>query len=331
MSELGNALRKKYRTPKDALEALGIDQSLLANQENTMAKPTRIAAIAYRATAAAVAPLLAMDAKVSLPKTLFADLTSKNFRERKDALLSGVRGVVDGKLRAGLAMDASMKGLAKALDTFADLTEGGDLPATEDASAEIEAAAPIEAIEQEPASGIDALKAFLAEKGLSEEDILAAINLAPKAGATDEAETDKEKAAREKKEADDKVAKDNEMKDMVSKPAMDAALKAQSDTIRATERGIRVALNEVKPWVGELSPTLALDSATDVYRHAAVMLGVANAQKLHADALFPIIQNMPKPGAQRAAPKPALAMDAASGDRLKGLIPSLDKFAVGEA
>ena len=121
------------------------------------------------------------------------------------------------------------------------------------------------------------------------------------------------------------------MKDMVSKPAMDAALKTQSDnfqkelkTVRETERGIRVALVEVKPWVGELAPTLAFDSAADVHRHALKMLNVAGAAKLHADALLPVLQAQPKPGAKTPTrSESSIAMDASSIEKATKLAPGL--------
>jgi hypothetical protein len=117
-------------------------------------------------------------------------------------------------------------------------------------------------------------------------------------------------------------------KDMVSKPAMDAALKVHGDTIakavRETERGIRVALATVKPWVGELPATLAFDSAEGVHRQALTMLGVSGADKLHADALLPILQAQPKPGSQRAErTESTLAMDSSAISKAHAIAPGL--------
>lgn len=324
MGKLRDELKKKFRTPQEALQVLGLDAALIGEPENPkMTKSSRFAAVVLAATAAQVAPLLAMDSKITLPVDLFKGLTSKNFKEHKAKLLDGVRATVDGKLRKGLALDASMAGLAKAIDAFEELEkeeEVKDADLTEAATVE-----PIAAVEPEQKTSYDAepMKAFLREKGMGEDDIAKVCEMMPKP-ALDAEETDEEKAAREKKEADEKTAKDNEMKDMVSKPAMDAALKAQADTltsdfqkqiktVRDNERGVRTALSEVKPWVGDLPATMAFDSAADVYRHALVMREVANAKTLHHDALLPVLQSLPKAGAR--APEhtnhsPALAMDA---------------------
>ena len=43
---------------------------------------------------------------------------------------------------------------------------------------------------------------------------------------------------------------------------------------------------------------MAFDSAADVYRHALVMKKVDGADKLHADALLPILKSLPKNGAR---------------------------------
>lgn len=316
--------------------------------ENLNMKPTRIAALTLGMTAAAVAPLLAMDSKVVLPHDSFSKLTSKNFKDSKAALLAGVRKAIDGHLRKGLALDASMEGVAKLIDALENTSAGVDeeVPDEEAAKlAELAAVEPAPAVEQDEdmgtgavgggITGFDAepLKAFLREKGMGEDDINAACGMLPKAAA-DEAETDEEKAAREKKEADDKAAKDAEMKDMVTKPAMDAALKAHGDTVakqvRETERGIRTALSDVKPFVGELAANLAFDSGADVYRHALTMLGVEGAKTLHADALLPVLKAQKvrgdKSSVQTEAP---LAMDAAAIDKAAKFAPGLSRIVQG--
>jgi ADP-ribose pyrophosphatase YjhB (NUDIX family) len=318
------------------------DQAL---KENDMAKATRFGAMTLSITAAAIAPLLAMDQKVTLPKDLFAPLTTKNFKGSRDKLLAGVRSAIDGKLRSGIALDGSMANFGKALDTFADNLAGGvDEEAPKERAEEMENAARVGPIDRpEPRRqdfpGYDAepFKSFLREKGVAEDDIMKACDMMPKPLAGDEDETDEEKAAREKKEKDDKTAadaaaaaKDAEMKDMVSKPAMDAALKAQADTfqkeiakVRDNERGVRAAIAEVHPWTGDLPASMAFDTAADVFRHALVMKGVDGAKTLHADALLPILKTLPQSGAR--APNhsggPTLAMDSSARAQAIALSP----------
>jgi hypothetical protein len=314
------------------------------SMENVMAKPTRLGALVLMTTAAHVAPMLAMDSGgVTLPKDLFSKLTTKNFSENKKALLSGVKAAIEGKLRKGLAFDASWQGLAKAVDAFENLeNEKGGVDAENPEEAEnAEKVGPLDIPQPEKkdfpgksGSGFDAepMKAFLREKGMGEDDIAKVCDMMPaewrKPEGADADETDEEKAARLKKEA---ASKDDGAKDMVSKPAMDAALKATAEAVtkqvRETERGIRVALHEIKPWVGELAPTLAFDSAEGVYRHALGMLNVDGAKTLHADALLPVLKAQTKPGAKKSEITDggsSLAMDASAHAKAVKYAPGLE-------
>lgn len=281
-----------------------------ALKENDMAKVTRFGAMTLSIAASSIAPLLAMDSKITLPKDLFAPLTTKNFKDSRPKLLAGVRSAIDGKLRGGIALDASMEQFAKAIDAFSDdLTAGVDEPAPDDKQAAIEKVAAVEAPPAakaitEPGSTYDAepFKAFLREKGMGEDDIMKACDMMPKALAGDSDETPEEKEKKEKEAAAAAAAKDEEMKDMVTKPAMDAAIStavtAATKMVRETERGIRAALADVKPWVGEIPSSMAFDSGADVFRHALVMRSVEGADKLHADALKPVLMSLPKVGAR---------------------------------
>jgi hypothetical protein len=320
VATLGEALRKKFKNPRDALKALGLDEALLKNsttEKSTMSKPTRLAALTLGLTTAAIAPLLAMDSKVTLPKNLFNNFTTKNFAESKAKLLAGARIAIDGKLRKGLALDASMEGLAKAIDTFADMPEAMNTPLEETPAKKMEMDAEVMPVKEEPDKGTydaEPFKAFLKEKGMGDEDIQKACDMAMPKNALDEdmdaddEETPEKKAEREaaeKKAADEKAdlegkiaAKDAEIKEMVKKPAMDAAIASAEKRVRETERGIRVALQTVKPYVGELPDTLAFDSANDVLRHALTMMKVPNAKTMHADALNDVVASKPKAGAK---------------------------------
>lgn len=305
-----------------------------------MAKPTRIGALALQLTAAHAAPLLALDASMVLPRALFAELTSKNFAAKKAALLASVKLALDGKMRKGLAFDES--GLAKLIDALEDTaTKGVDDSAPDDVEkAMMETAAggssalaiPPAPEPEKKKAGFDAeaVKTFLREKGLGEDAIAAVSGMFP-SPATDEfppaakkdgEETEEEKA-KKKVEAEKKAAEDeakNNMKDMVTKTAMDEALKTQGVTLTASitkqvrdaERGVRLALDTVEPWVGKLpvSVTMAFDSAGDVYRHTAGMLRIPNHKTLHVDALLPIIQAQARPGQQKH--EPVLALDEAA-------------------
>lgn len=279
-----------------------------------MAKATRFGAMTLSITAGVLAPLLAQDQKITLPKDLFRPLTPKNFGDLREKLLSGVRAAVDGKLRQGIALDASMKDLADAVDAFKEAT-ASDEPA-EEANKAIEEFADIEAPKSvtEPGATYDAepLKAYMKQCGMDDDMIAKAMDMMPKNGLAGDEKDDEDELEKAQEKNDDMG------KDMVSKPAMDAALKAQASefekqikSVRDAERAVRAAIAEVQPWVGELPATMAFDSAADVYRHALVMRGVEGAKALHPDALKPILSTLPKSGAKQSTEHaPALAMDS---------------------
>ncbi len=296
-----------------------------ALKENDM-KTTRFAALMLASTASHVAPLLAMDSKVTLPKDVFKNATPKNFKDAKPAILAAVRGAIDGKLRSGIALDASMEGLAKAIDAF-----GGNLEEEVADEKDFDAAAEVSPIEPVPAAvapekttyDAEPLKAFLREKGMGEDDVMKVCDMMPKP-ALDEAESDEDKAAREKKDADAKTAKDAEMKDMVTKPAMDAAIDAAVKLVRANEQGIRTALAEVKAFVGEIPASMAFDSAASVHRHALKMLNVDGHATLHADALLPVLRAQRKPSEKVETRTTVLAMDQSTVAKATAIAPGLE-------
>lgn len=317
--------------------------------ENLMSKPTRLAAFTLSMVAAHAAPLLALDKKLELPKDLFTPITSKNFKEHKPKLLAGIKQAMDGKYRKGMSFDES--GLAKLIDALEDTGTAVDEPAVKEVVEKMDDVASVDPItppteEKKPgAFDAEAVKTFCREKGMSEDDITAMSSMFPqpatdefppkkdddkdkKDGAEDEDDAEK-KAAKEKAE---KEAKDAAMKDMVTKPAMDAAIKDAIATttkqVRDTERGIRAALADVKPWVGELPVSLALDSAEAVHRHAATMMNIPNAKTLHADALLPIISAQPKPGARPVERNGTtiLGMDAAGIGDFTKMFPGSDRI-----
>lgn len=316
----------------------------------TMSKPTRFAALTLGLTAAALAPMLAKDAKIELPKSLFGEITTKNFKDKKAALLSGVRQAADGKLRKGMALDASMEQVGKVLDSVGDLfgEKGADESVSEPQHNAMEAAAHGEsnlgipkAVGEEFADAdkgktfdAEPLKNFLKEKGVSDEDIEAAMDMLPKGGALDE-ETDEDKKKREEAEkaaADAKKALDaqtEEMKDMVKKPAMDEAIKAACTAtekrVRETERGIRAAIAEVKPLVGEMKADMVFDSADDVRKAALDMLGI-DTKGVPAAAFSALLKLAPRPGARPVEKSAELGMDEATVKSIHERYPGIEQI-----
>lgn len=130
-------------------------------------------------------------------------------------------------------------------------------------------------------------------------------------------ETEEERKEREAKEG----AKDEEDEPKVTKKAMDAAIasavKTAQENAARTQREIREAEEVVRPYVGKLA--MAHDSASGVYRTALGALGVKGVDKLHPDALKPILLAQPLPG---SAPKQErITMDAAGVNSFHELFP----------
>jgi hypothetical protein len=131
----------------------------------------------------------------------------------------------------------------------------------------------------------------------------------------DESEEERRKREGEdsRRAMDRKRAHDAEEEDRpVTKEAMDAAISAAvargtADAV-ANQRAIREAERFVRPWVGDL----AMDAAApaDVFRAALKSLNVDGVDKLHPDALRPILTAQPRLG-ERAQPR--LAADSLPG------------------
>lgn len=308
---LRDALKQKYRTPQEALAALGLDETLI-EQEQNMNKVllSRRGAVAKGALMAVLRPVLATDAKLNLNGAL-AGLTVANYADKKKDIALAIHNVASKKLAkdAKLALDEVEKAM--------DVAEKDDEPEAKDEKEEKMPKAGKSALDFKKGMDAEGFKKMLKEK-MSEDDYKAACDMMEEADGeedddTNEAREMKERAreekekAREEKEASDKKAKDakdkkakdakgeekveeEEGKEKITKGAMDAALAAHGKTIRETERGIRVALDQVRPIIGDLRADLAFDSATDVFRHAATVLEIKGAKTLHADALWPVIE-----------------------------------------
>ena len=106
-------------------------------------------------------------------------------------------------------------------------------------------------------------------------------------------------------------AKDEKMENVVTKPAMDAAIKTAVEDAekKATEkaRAIREAEKAVRPYVGDIA--IACDSAPDVYRTAFKMLGV-KVDGVDPSAYPTILSLVPKPG-EKKREATRVAMDSA--------------------
>lgn len=280
----------------------------LENIEMAKKPLSRKAALLQGATLAFLHPKLAQDSKLDLAPA-FAGVTAKNFGEKKKSVIDALAKAVAGKLAQDASLD--LEAVEKVLDALQDIN-----PA--EAEDDVEKIVPPKPGDNAPAKDdLDADKILAwAKEALGPEKSAELEKLLRPDAAQDEGETAEEKAAREAKE---KAEKDKD-KDMVSKPAMDAAIKAAE--VRATEsalktaREIREAEKFVAPYVGELA--IAQDSAAGVLKTAAQALKLPDADKINDPvALRALISMAPKPGDRRHS-TPVIAQDsAAHADYLK--------------
>ena len=120
MSKLLEAFKKKFKTPQEAIKALGMDESLLEaesivgdSKENLTMKNklTRKAGLALLTTAAILRPKLAQDATINLTK-IFKEAEGKTFADKVPNILKGIKAGTKGLL----AKDESLGEVAHFLD-----------------------------------------------------------------------------------------------------------------------------------------------------------------------------------------------------------------------
>lgn len=293
MTPLAAALREKYTTPKDALRALGLDESLIepvvsdAKSVPPIEEKIKMATVnlsrkgvqTHAAVTAYLMPKLAQDAKPDL-RPSFAALTHANYKASRPALLAAISEKVKGKL----AHDAKIDDLAVFLGAFDEMDPGEDPKPMRKADDEEE------------------------ETEEEKEERLAKEKAAKDKKAKD-AKTAKDKAAKdaenpfEKKDEEEKKAEDHITREAMDE-ALQAAAKSAETRILTRMRGARDAEAFVRPWVGALA--VVYDSAEEIERAAAIVLNIPDADKIHASALRSLIKMTPKPG-ERQAP---LAHDA---------------------
>lgn len=257
-------------------------------------------------------PMMASDAKLDLAPIL-AKVTHKNFGDHKARIASDLRAALAGKLAA----DAKMDSIEKCLDDMEDMD-------TEAMDTEANAGLPafgknkVEDEEEETASEkAERLAKRAKDKKTRDKKAADAEAAAKKAEGEDEDLETGEKEDAEK-------AKDEEKdKDMVTKPAMDAAIAAAITQTKKTASDLRAAEMAVRPYVGELA--MAHDSAEGVYRSAFKLLNVPVGPEVPASAFPTILSLIPVPG---AAPKrePNIGMDAATVGSFDKMFPEAGRI-----
>lgn len=283
---------------------------------------SRRAALVKGALLAHLKPKLAADAQPEL-NPILAALTRANWPKSKSALVAA--------LKPKLASDADVESLVSLLDSLEgeDPSEDEDPPAaTAPVAAPTTDAGPVDTI-------LSALRGKLSDDDLAEiEPMLRGLKLAGDEEEDDPAgdtppPTPGTPAPPATNGSAATVTKDS---DVVSRPAMDAALaqvrtqvrheartamdaamrevvkQAAKDAEDAAIRRMRAVADAesfVMPWVGRLA--VAQDSAEAVYRAALDALGI-NLSGIHPSAFRAILEAQPKPGTAR----PRIALDAAA-------------------
>lgn len=256
--------------------------------EMPKALTSRKALLVRGALTAIAKPLLAQDAKVDFGG-LLADVTVKNFKDKKAGLLAA--------LKPKLASDKGLEAVRIALDAMEEEMDGAE---DED---------DLEKEEKEEGGE---------ESGASDEEMDDDEGDKPEAGKD-------RKRARDKKGAKDEGMNMPGVK--LTAAAMDRAIStavsAAVEKVRKDQTALREAEKAVRPYVGEV---VAMDSAEDVYRFALEQIGV-NLDGVPAQGFRALLNAMPKPTIVQR--KPAMATDSAMGGKSASeMFPALGRIGV---
>lgn len=283
------------------------DSSIQPNGAISVSKLSKKAVMAKGALLAFLKPKMAADAAPVDLDAILAGVKRKNWLVKKPGIVSAIK--------PHLAQDADLADVVELLDKL-----DGENPDNDDVTMD------------EPDPKCEEILAMLRGK-ISDEDLaqIQAKLSAPAAAApqaTDEPPA--APAAQDEPPQTPGAANANpggENKDMVSKGAMDKAIKLATDAAsKAAEkatiarfRGIQSAEEEVKPYVGKL---VAQDSAEGVYKAALDILKI-DIKDVHPSAYRAILLAQPK-----ETPKPTrIAQDSSETSAVLDAFPGADRIA----
>lgn len=309
---------------------VGADIVVGDSKENIMSKPivlTRKATATLGALVAYLKPKLAQDARLPNFYPFVQKLTAKNFKTAAPKLAQDVMTATKGKLAKDQTMEIEeVAALIDAIDKV-EVNEGVDID-------EANGGLPMTTLPKATDADNAELREFLASKGLSDEDVEAALALIDDSSPGDPAADEDDDKDDDKDKKKNPLAKDDppdfKGKPEVTKKAMDAAIKAATTAATAAataaQKEIRDAERAVRPYVGDLA--MAHDSAEAVYRAALDLLGVEGAADIHASALPAILKMQPVPGARRVDVEPRMGFDAAGVKSFNDRFPGAAKIGV---
>jgi uncharacterized protein len=350
------ALVEDGRAGPDVVIGDSTEGLMMPNEAQTMAIATR--ALTIGALARYLKPKLAQDARIDMAK-VFDGITGKNFKNQKSSIAARLRNGAKGKLAKDATLD-DVEHVLEMLDKH-ELDGGGDESVSKEQHNAMEAAAHgasnlgipqgvgKEFAEADKGKTFDQhMKEWLGSKGMGDDAMaeLTGMDWFPKA-ATDENATpegEKEKLKEEEtqggesKESKAMEARDKHMAgDSVTKQAMDSAIKLATEaaekrvrsSVLKSQQEVREAMEEIRPFVGQLPASMGFDSAEQVKRHALVILNVPGAKTMHPDALSAVLAVQPKPGSERRDSYSSnMATDSASIDDLEKMYPGIGRIVV---
>ena len=313
MTALGEALRKKYKTPEEAIAALGLDAALLATDPPVSPEQRRAMYAAAEG-----------ESDLGIPKKVGEEFVGK----AKDKTMA--KKAKDMLPKAALdAMEAWKAADKKSYDEFC--AKDWDPDDAEDESEEEKEAAK-EAVSKDKSKAKDAKakdkamdkKAHDKKAKDSEEEEAEEVNEGKK-----DVKQSEDKKAKDEFEKEEKKAEDKHAMDAAISAGIDKAAAALEKSIDAKYRDRYAAAEMVRPYIGEVSP-MAFDSGDAIKVHALEKLGVKDVGDLTGKALDKILGYQAKAGARPVdITRPTLAMDSsARADALK-YAPGLAKTSIG--
>jgi hypothetical protein len=321
---LREALRAKFRTPREAIHALGLDEKLLDVPRmalDSKERPNRLQYLLVTRAARIFNPQLATDAQVDYG-ALFKGVNTRNLPGRRATILKDAARMLRGKT---IAQDASLESLVHLLDMFEHVKEPKSL---DESVSEPQHNAMAAAAGGQSNLGIpkEVGEEFVKKDDEDEDDDEAGdedpenaleeeMEEREEGREGEDEEVDPEEQREDEGEEEEAHDEDDEHEDedeRVTKGAMDEAISAAVNAAVMTERkhsrDASRAREFVRPYVGELP--MGLDSAEEILRSAALALNIDGAARVHPSALKTLIKVCGRPAGAQASEHIRLAQDS---------------------
>jgi hypothetical protein len=289
---------------------------------------SRKALLASGALLTYVRPKLATDQQIDIAPIL-KGVTAKTWKTDKPRIVIALDAALKGKL----AEDATIADLGDVLEQLDAIVDGGgeDMP-----QAGVAAVDPVDPVdpgaEDDDAGMADKVSQFLTGK-ISDEDLAALMAmLTPAAPAATEddptgidAELDADETDPKKKPPFPLKKKDAAVdKGLMTKTAMDAALKTVEQATIKRMNAIREAERIVRPWIGEVA--MGQDSAEAVYKLALDSADI-DLTDVPPIAYRAVLQALPQPNATVPQPTAArMALDSAGAKKYAERFPHANRL-----